>query len=176
MSWVNGPEGGIAIGAARNSRLDFKTRYNTSGGVQPVLTSPQPFTRTIGQQIITVTLFLAGTNTPHFIWIINMQGGSNVLSNGYITSYDTSANYGINTANSDLINCTYAGTTPTPGTTYLNVFLVSTTAPDNRVYTLQFSPFSMVQPLIQCTTDNGGDSINLYDVEIKVSIYKFYGM
>ena len=127
--------------------------------------TPQPYIRIIGQQDLIVTNLTTG-----FTWgILNLMGGSNTLNNGYISAFDTSANYVIADGP---FNCTVTYiTSPPPTDLRVNRWLITTNAPDNRSYTLAYSPYTDVQPTI--TLNLGSPPLGTNILQLKTKYIRF---
>jgi len=144
-SFSSGPQGGISFGAPRYKIYKALTNFASSGGVNPLdAHTPLPFNRIIGIQELVVV-----NETTGFTWIIELEGGTNGLSNGYIGAYDQSNNYNITEA---VLNCSFQALTPPTNTTRVNQFQITTAAPDSKIYTLAYSPFPNVLPTITLNT------------------------
>lgn len=141
MAFSFGTQGGTSYSVPAYTKYDAQTIFPPSGGMNPLDShTAQPFNRIIGPQTLVVTN--SGTG---FTWSIDLEGGSNTLSNGYVGMYNQASNYIITSEK----NCTVVGiSSPLPTTTRLNRFQITTSAPDSKVYVLQYSPFTGVFPTI----------------------------
>jgi hypothetical protein len=125
----------------------------------------QSYTRIVGQQDLIVTNLSTG-----FTWgILNLQGGSNNLNNGYIGSFDPSANYVIADGP---FNCTVTYiTSPPPTDLRVNRWTVVTNAPDSRTYTIAYSPYTGVPPTI--TLNAGSTPLGTQQLQVKTKYVRF---
>lgn len=157
-----GPQGGQAILYPVYREYEATTIFSPVAGANPLDNNlPHQFNRIIGQQ----QLFVNNTSTG-FVWSISLIGGSNVLSNGYIGSFDPSANYYLT---KNPFNAQVTGIPTLPLDTRINRFQVNTAAPDNKSYILSYSPYPNVNPTIELVAPStiGNATLELKTVYIR---------
>lgn len=163
MAFSSGPQGGISFSTPRYKNYYAITTFDSDGVNNPLDDHlPHDFNRILGQQILTVR-----NKSTGFVWSIQLDGGTNALSNGYIGSYDNSATYGI-TAIPEGCQVVLV-TSPVPSTPRINRFRVTTENPDNKVYLLEYSPYTNINPLITLETGTIGNA----DLELKTMYSRF---
>lgn len=141
MAYSSGPQGGYSFSTPRYRTFRAVTEFLSNGVTNPLDDHlAHEFNRIIGQQTLTVR-----NTTTGFTWSIELDGGSNALSNGYVGSFDPSANYVVMNPFNCLVTPIFV---PPPTTVRLNRFQITTSAPDSKVYILEYSPFPNVLPLI----------------------------
>lgn len=109
-----------------------------SVGINVLETGAQPFARIIGRQIIRVI------ESPTSEWSIQVDGGWNAVSGGYLTSYDNLSNY-YYISNSG-VNVERVVTNQDTPLVAPNQMMITTTG--GRTYTMMFSRFPGVRPVL----------------------------
>ena len=163
-AYSSGPSGGLSFGPPHYNRHVGPTYFTSVGGINPLdANTPLPFIRILGQQFIIATNMTTG-----FSWAIEVAGGYNSITGGYLTAYDSSANYVVT---GEPLNCTIVPDyTPPTNPLMLNNYTVTTNAPDSKTYYIQFSPLATVAPLITLESPGALGADNLV---VKVIYYRF---
>jgi len=168
--YSSGVQGGVSYTVPRYFIKQATSSYSIAGA-NPIDNVVREFRRITGQQIITGTV-VGGTS-----WVIEVEGGYDASSTGYVGNYvqsppavrpyydgyPASANYMVTST----LNCTVVGIAlpvAPPATLLLNGFTITNTT-DNRTYELWFSPFVDVLPTIECTSNDLGADVFTLDIE-----------
>jgi hypothetical protein len=167
--YSSGPQGGISFNAPILDRRTSVTTFQSDGVNNPVDdNAPHAFPRIVGLQMLIVTRYSGGL--PAFTWILELAGGYNANSNGYIGSFDPSANYIVTSeplpTNSSI---TYLNAGPTPVFTTNIEVQTTDAAVGNPTYTLSYSPYALVQPKIIL---NAPFALGADNLEVKTVYYR----
>ena len=167
--YSSGPQGGIAFDAPLLNRLESITTFTSNGVTNPLDdNAPHDFRRIIGLQLLIVTRYSGGL--PAFTWMLELSGGYNANSNGYIGSFDPSANYIVMSqplpTNSSI---TYLNAGPTPVFTSNIQVQTTDTAIGSPIYVVSYSPYAQVAPKI---TLQAPFALGADDLQVKTVYYR----